>query len=140
MKRILALDVGDKRIGVAMSDTLGILASPLKIIERTTAESDITAIIELAIKNDAGLIIVGLPEMTGGGIGHQAAKVKAFFEALKKRTSVALEMRDESFTSLTAQNLLREASSKKKKGKIHDDAAAAAVLLQGYLDELKADK
>ena len=142
MKRILALDIGDRRIGVAMSDTLGILATPLTIIDRKKDEQDVASIIDLVKKHDAGRIVVGLPRSLSGGIGPQAEKVQSFIEKLKQQTDVPVDFRDERFTTVDAQRLMREAGSKKKKynsknkkEKTHDDAVAAAVLLQAYLDE-----
>jgi putative Holliday junction resolvase len=135
MKRILSLDIGDRRIGVAMCDTLGILATPLTIIDRKKDEIDVASIIDLVNKHDAGLILAGLPRSLSGAIGQQAEKVQSFIEKLKQQTNVPIELRDERFTTVDAQRLMREASTKKRKVKMHDDAAAAAVLLQGYLDE-----
>jgi putative Holliday junction resolvase len=135
MKRILALDIGDRRIGVAMSDTLGILATPLTILDRKNDEQDIVSIIDLLNKHDAGLILAGLPRSLNGGIGQQAEKVQSFVEKLKQQTNVPIDFRDERFTTVDAQRLMREAATKKRKIKTHDDAAAAAVLLQRYLDE-----
>ncbi|MDO8577585.1 MAG: Holliday junction resolvase RuvX [Dehalococcoidales bacterium] len=142
MKRILSLDIGDRRIGVAMSDTLGILATPLTILDRKKDELDVASIIDLVNKHDAGQILAGLPRSLSGGIGQQAEKVLEFVEKLKQQTNVPIELRDERFTTLDAQRLMREAGTKNKrsniknkKEKMHDDAAAAAVLLQGYLDE-----
>ncbi len=135
MKRVLALDIGDKRIGVAVSDTLGILATPLTILERQGEDKDVSSVIDLVKKLDAGQIVAGMPRSLNGRIGHQAQKVMAFVEILKRQTEVPVVLRDESFTSLTAQQLMREAGTKKRKEKTHDDAAAAAVLLQSYLEE-----
>lgn len=142
MKRVLSLDVGDKRIGIAMSDTLGILATPLTIVDRQNDEKDVSAIVELVKKHEVGQVLTGLPRSLSGGIGHQAEKVQSFIEQLKRQTDIPVVLRDESFTTLRAQQLMREAESKPKrlkrkykKEKIRDDAAAAAVLLQAYLDE-----
>jgi putative holliday junction resolvase len=147
MKRVLSLDIGDRRIGVAMSDTLGILATPLTIIDRKKGEQDVASIIDLVTKHDVGLILAGLPRSLSGSIGPQAEKVQVFIEKLKQETNVPIEFRDERFTTVEAQRLMREAGSKKnksnsknKKDKMHDDSAAAAVLLQGYLDEQEAQR
>ena len=145
MKRIISLDIGDRRIGVAMSDTLGILATPLTIFDRKNDEQDVSSITDLVIKHDAGLILAGLPRTLSGSIGSQAEKVQSFVEKLKQQAKVPIEFRDERFTTLDAQRLMREAGTKNQKSKIknkkqkkktHDDAAAAAVLLQGYLEEI----
>jgi len=140
MRRILSLDIGDRRIGVAMSDTLGILATPLTILDRKGDETAIASIIDLVNKHDAGQIIAGLPRSLSGGIGPQAEKVQSFVEKLKQQTDVPVDLRDERFTTVDAQRLMREAATKKKKGKMQDDAAAAAVLLQAYLDEKSLER
>ncbi|MFC1961758.1 Holliday junction resolvase RuvX [Chloroflexota bacterium] len=129
----MALDVGEKRIGVAVSDPLSILASPLTTLERVETEQDITAILNVARQNQVAQIIVGLPLSLNGSIGRQAEKVQAFAEELRARSEVPVVLRDERFTTVTAKRLLREAG---KKG-AGDDAAAAAIILQGYLEEAR---
>jgi putative Holliday junction resolvase len=133
--RILALDVGDRRIGVALSDPTGILASPHSIIERTTDEKAIEAILKVVAEKEAGRIIVGLPRSMNGTIGPQAEKVKAFTEQLCRRTSVPIEYRDERLTTVTAMRLKQEASTRRLDRKTRYDAMAAAIILQEYLDE-----
>ncbi len=130
--RSLALDVGDKRIGVALSDPLGILASPLTIIDRADDRTDIAAILEIIEKNQVELVIVGLPLSLDGTLGSQAEKVKNFTEKLRLSTSVPIEYRDERLSTVTARQLMRSA---KKDSKARDDAMAAMVILQSYLDE-----
>lgn len=132
MARTLGLDVGDKRIGVALSDPQGILASPLTIIDRHDEKADIEAISDIIRKNEVALVIVGLPRSMDGAIGKQAEKVTAFAEELRKRIGVPLEFRDERLSTVSAQRLMKEAG---KPGKARDDAIAAALILQGYLDE-----
>ncbi|MDO8577658.1 MAG: Holliday junction resolvase RuvX, partial [Dehalococcoidales bacterium] len=85
MKRILALDIGDRRIGVATSDTLGILATPLTILDRKNDEQVFASIIGLVQKHDAGRIVAGLPRSLSSGIGQQAEKVLEFVEKLKQQ-------------------------------------------------------
>ncbi len=130
--RKLALDVGDKRIGVALSDPLGILASPLTIIDRADDETDIAAITAIIKNNQVGSIIVGLPLAPDGGLGSQAEKVKNFTEELRRGVTVPIEYRDEHLSTVTARRLMRSA---KKDRKARDDAMAAMVILQNYLDE-----
>ena len=130
--RKLALDVGDKRIGVALSDPLGILASPLTIIDRADDVTDIAAITAIIEKNQVGSIIVGLPLAPDGGLGSQAEKVKNFTEELRRGVTVPIEYRDEHLSTVTARRLMRSA---KKDRKARDDAMAAMVILQNYLDE-----
>jgi putative Holliday junction resolvase len=133
--RSLGLDIGDKRIGVALSDPEGILASPLTVINRQDESRDIEAISDIISQQGVGRIIVGLPYSLDGSLGEQAEKVKAFTQRLASRIQVPLEYRDERLTTVMAGRLKRAAGGKKTKRKARDDAQAAAIILQGYLDE-----
>ena len=135
MARVLGLDVGDRRIGLALSDSGGILASPLTVIEHTTELQDIEAILMIAQERGAERIIVGLPRLMNGDIGPQAQKVQAFTEAMRAHAQIPIEYRDERLTTVTAQRLKQETGSKKKNRNIRYDAMAAAVILQDYLEE-----
>jgi putative Holliday junction resolvase len=135
--RSLGLDIGDKRIGVAVSDPEEILASPLATISRDSDDEAIDAILELISKHGAQKIVVGLPYALSGDIGIQANKVMSFVAKLSKRTKVDIETRDERLSTIAAQRLLAEASVRGKAAKSRRDAAAAAFILQGYLDSLK---
>lgn len=131
------MDIGDKRIGVALSDPKGIIATPHAIIERKDEAHDIAAILEIIEKNEVGKIIAGLPLAMDGGTGQQAAKVKSFVDVFARRTQVPIEFRDESLTTAEARRIMLTSRSKKKRQRSHDDDVAAAVLLQSYLDENK---
>ena len=133
--RSLGLDIGDKRIGVALSDPQGILASPLTIINRRNDRADIEAIIAIVSQNQVGQIIVGLPLSMDGRVGTQAEKVKIFTRELSNHIQVPVEFRDERLSTVSAKRLMRDV---KKKKKTRDDAVAAAVILQSYLDEVSA--
>jgi putative Holliday junction resolvase len=133
--RILGLDIGDKRIGVALSDPMGILASPLTIIERTSETEDVEKIVSLINQHQVKEIIIGLPLSLRGDVGEQAEKVHVFVDHLVRHTDVPVELRDERLSTVSANRLMREARTKKTKQKIFDDAFAAALILQGYLDE-----
>jgi putative holliday junction resolvase len=135
MGRVLGLDVGDRRIGLALSDSGGILASPLTIIEHTTELHDIEAILKISQERGAERIIVGLPRLMNGDIGPQAQKVQAFAEAIRAHAQIPIEYRDERLTTVTAQRLKQETGSRKKNRNIRYDAMAAAVILQDYLEE-----
>ena len=139
MTRSLGLDIGDKRVGVALSDPQGILASPLTIIHRQDEAADFEAVVNIISQHQVGRIIVGLPRSMDGTLGKQAEKVKAFVDRLISHIKVPLEFRDERLSTVSARRLMREAGAKKTRGKAYDDAAAAAVILQGYLDEKYAD-
>ncbi len=130
--RSLGLDIGDKRIGVALSDPLGILASPLTIINCRDGRADIEAIITIVSQNQVGQIIVGLPLSMDGSVGKQAEKVKAFTQELCNHTEVPVEFRDERLSTVEAIRLMQTVSKTKK---TRYDAVAAALILQGYLDE-----
>jgi putative Holliday junction resolvase len=132
--RSLGLDIGDKRIGVALSDPGGILASPLTVINRRDESRDIEAIIDIISQQRVGRVIVGLPHSLDGSLGEQAEKVKAFTQRLASLIQVPLEYRDERLTTVMAERLRRAAGDKKRR-KARDDAQAAALILQGYLDE-----
>lgn len=130
--RSLGLDIGDRWIGVAMSDPQGILASPFTIIGRTDDSSDISAIIAIIDQNQVGVVVVGLPLSMKGSIGSQAEKVQIFGQKLSKSTKVPIEYRDERFTTMDARRIIK---MNRKSPKTKDDAMAAALILQGYLDE-----
>lgn len=135
--RSLGLDIGDKRIGVAISDPEEILASPLATITRDDDDKAIDAILELVAEYGAQRIVVGLPYSLDGNIGRQASKVMAFVEKLSGCTEVNVETQDERLSSVAAKRLLVEAGTKKHKARLQLDAAAAAFILQGYLDSLR---
>ena len=130
--RSLGLDIGDKRIGVALSDPQGILASPLTIIDCSHDRADIEAIIAIVSQNQVGQIIVGLPLSMDGSIGKQAEKVKAFTRELCNHTEVPVEFRDERLSTVSAKRLMKTV---RKTRKTRHDAVAAALILQSYLDE-----
>lgn len=137
--RSLGLDIGDRRIGVALCDALGILASPLTIINREDETADIKAIIDIINRYEVKQVIVGLPRSMDGSLGMQAEKVKDFTQKLCGYIKVPLEFRDERLSTVSAKRLMREATTKKRK-KTRDDAIAAALILQGYLDETRQMK
>jgi putative Holliday junction resolvase len=133
--RILCLDVGDKRIGVALSDPLGILASPLTIIERRNHDADIAGITGLVTAYQAARVVVGLPLSLSGKISQQTGKVQVFAAELAAAMAVPLTFHNESLSTITAQELLKQRGRKHGHKIEHDDAAAACVILQSYLDE-----
>ena len=131
----MGLDIGDRRIGVAISDPGGILAAPSTIIDRRDETRDIAAIIEIVDSRGIEKIIAGLPLSMDGGIGQQATKIKTFVEVLASRTHVPVEFWDESLTTVEARSIMLTSRSKNNRRKSRDDDVAAAVLLQSYLDE-----
>ena len=123
---------------MAISDPMGILASPLAIIDRRDDAADIEAIIDVINRQQVEQIIVGLPRSMDGSIGRQAEKVQAFARELCDHTEVPVEFRDERLTTVSARRLMQAVNTRKTrktKKKVRDDAIAAAIILQGYLDE-----
>jgi len=135
LSRILALDVGDKRIGLAISDPMEIIASPLSIIQRITDEQALADILHVIKEKEVQKIIAGMPYAPDGGIGLQADKVQSFVNLLQAQTGVPVVLQSERFSTNTAMRLKKEAGGKKTDKKVRYDAMAAAVILQEYLDE-----
>jgi len=122
---------------VALSDPDGILASPLTIIERIDESRDIEAITDIVSRNHVKQIIIGLPRSMDGSLGRQAEKVAAFTQRLRGHTEVPVEFRDERLTTVSAKRLIQPLDTKKARKKGRYDAPAAALILQGYLDEIR---
>jgi putative Holliday junction resolvase len=133
----MGLDIGDKRIGVAISDSEQILASPYCAVEGDDDEKKIEKIFEIVGKFQIQKIIAGLPYSLNGSIGIQAEKVKTFVEKLSAQTQINVEFRDERLSTVAVNRMFSESGLKRSKRKEQRDAAAAAFILQGYLDSLK---
>lgn len=132
--RILALDVGDVRIGVAVSDPLRVIARGLESITRINAKEDVKAVNDLANQHEVIEIVVGLPKMMDGKIGIQAQKVLDFVELLKAEIEVPIALWDERLTTVSANRVLIEADMSRRKRKKVVDKVAAVLILQWYLD------
>jgi len=132
--RILAVDYGEKRIGLAVSDELGITASPLMTLTRRSDEEAIQQIAQLASKLKVKQIVVGLPRRTDAQEGEMERKVKAFAEKLKQAVSVPVALFDERFTTRIAEQVLLEADLSRRKRKQVRDRLAAVILLQSFLE------
>lgn len=130
--RILGLDIGERRIGVAVSDELGTIASPVGLIRR---ESDVARELkELIIRYDAVRLVAGLPIGLSGREGPQAALVREFTDALASEIDVPLDYWDERLSTTVAERSLIAGGTRRSKRKDKIDAVAAAVILQSYLD------
>lgn len=137
--RTMGLDVGDKTIGVAVSDEMGITSNPITIIQRTDSpKKDANEVIRLADEYGVGRIVVGLPLMLDGTVGIQAQKVEAFVEMLKRRTKIPIVLWDERLTTSEVERMLIEMDQSRAKRKKVIDKLAAAVILQSYLDRQSA--
>ena len=133
--RGLGLDIGDSKIGVALSDSMGILASPHTIIDRNDEARALAEIVDIVGQNQVEVIVAGLPRSMDGSIGKQVEKVTAFVDKLVQKTAVPVEFRDERLTTVSARRLMQDNRRKKSRKDTRDDAVAAALILQGYLEE-----
>ena len=135
--RLLALDIGDKRIGMAMSDPLGITAQGLPTLLRQGKKHDTKIILDIILKYGVKGIIYGLPKNMDGSLGSQAEKTETFIKYLKSRTNCPFMPWDERLTSLSAHTTLKESgmSRKKRSGKV--DMLSAILILQNYLDSIQ---
>jgi len=137
--RLMGLDVGDKRVGVALSDELGICAQPVAVIQRTDSiKKDIAQIRKIIEENDVSTIIIGMPLMLNGSVGVQAEKVEAFAEALRRRVKTPIIMWDERLTTNEVERILISDNQSRAKRKEVIDKMAAAVILGSYLDSQRS--
>lgn len=136
MKRKVALDIGDVRIGVAVSDMLGITANPRETYVRKgkTFEEDITYFVKYAKTEDADAFVIGLPLNMDGTEGPRVEVTKAFGDALKEASGLDIIYVDERLTTVSAENLLISADVRREKRKTVIDKVAATIILQSYLD------
>ena len=123
--KVLALDFGSARTGVAVSDETGTLARPIGVVERAATDAGLTRLAEIVAAEEAALVVVGLPLTLRGEHGAQARETEAFVEGLRARLEVPVETYDERFTTTLAQQTA---------GRAPEDAVAAAHLLQGWLE------
>lgn len=130
----MGLDVGDKRIGIALSDETALIASPRETLERRGNRKDIAHLLELARREDVSEIVAGMPLSLDGSQGPQVQKVERFIAALKAETDLPITMWDERLTTVGAERALLEGNVSRAKRKKTIDKVAAALILQGYLD------
>ena len=136
----MALDVGNKRIGVALSDELQILAQPLYTIHRKGIERDIEEIVKIINDNNVEEVIVGLPKNMDGTTGFQGEKTIKFAEVLRQSTDRPLIMWDERMTTISARRIMIENDVKKKLKKNLVDTIAAVVILETYLSRKNMER
>ncbi|WP_262122265.1 MULTISPECIES: Holliday junction resolvase RuvX [unclassified Anaerococcus] len=137
MTRIMGLDVGDKTIGVALSDPMFLIANPLETIKRKKASLDIQRLVEIINENDVETIVVGLPKNMNNSIGPQSMKVMSFVDLLKKQTDKEIIYQDERMTTLQSERVLIDMDVRRENRKEHIDKIAASFILQTYLDRRK---
>ncbi len=137
MTRVLALDLGERRIGVAVGDPTGTVARPVTTIVRASRQDDFEAIARLVDEYEVERVVVGLPLSLDGTEGPQARQTRRYAERLAQALSVPIEFWDERYSSVRAKEILkRKGRGRKKRQRARGDvdATAAAVFLQSYLD------
>jgi putative Holliday junction resolvase len=134
MGRMLALDIGDRRIGVAVSEETGTLARPLVTITRASKREDFERIARLAAEYKVERVVAGYPRSLSGEAGPQAQRVRRYVEALAVTLPVPVELWDERYTTVEATERLTDARRRRPRERGQLDAVAAAIILQDYLD------
>jgi len=134
MKKIMGLDYGDRRIGVAISDVFGWTAQGVEVIERRRDEGELDRIAALVKDNEVGEIVVGLPKNMNGTIGPRGEICMEFASTLRESLSLPVHLWDERLSTVSAERALLEADVSRKKRKQVVDKMAASLILQNYLD------
>jgi putative Holliday junction resolvase len=132
--RVLAVDHGEKRIGLALSDPMATIASPLKVIEHVSRLMDTAQVANLANENDVGLIVIGQSFDEDGKPNLAGRRAAKFAEALQEQTQIPIVLWDESFSTQDARVARIELGVSRKKRGGHQDALAAVMILQSYLE------
>ncbi len=132
--RFLGLDVGEKTIGMALSDELGLTAQPYQTLKRKGEAQDLRAIGAILEERGVATVVVGLPKNMDGSIGRQARRVAAFAEKIEAAFDVPVVFWDERLSTAAVERVLIQADVSRAKRKTHVDKLAASVILQGYLD------
>lgn len=132
--RLLGLDVGEKRIGIAISDELGITAQARCVHTRTNLAADLESIGKMAEREQVKGFVIGLPRRTNGEEGPEAARVREFAAALQQVVGLPVFFTDERFSTVMAESAMLAADVRRKHRRQKIDQVAAAIILQGYLD------
>lgn len=139
--RIMCLDVGLARIGVAQSDPMGIIASPLEVYKRTNSiNNDAKHIAELVKEWEVGLLVIGLPLKLDGSEGESAKMAQEFAEKIRKFSDVEMVFQDERLSTVSAERILIEGNVRREKRKGVVDKIAATIILQNYLERMAYKK
>ncbi len=136
MGRVMALDIGDKRIGIALSDPMKIIASPFDTLKRVEIKGDINKIVKMIEENDVETVVCGLPKKLDNTDSLQTVKAREFADALREKTAAKVVMTDERLTTVSAERVLLEADVSRGKRREVIDKLAAAVILQSYLESV----
>ncbi|MHB9033514.1 MAG: Holliday junction resolvase RuvX [Anaerolineae bacterium] len=136
MSRILALDIGDERIGLALSDETNKLARPLEVVLRSPGNASFTHILKVIEQNDVQYILVGWPLLQDGSEGKQTRSVEAYLRGLARYTSLPVTRWDERMSTVEANDIMHGNVHSRRAQKLRRDAVAAAVILQQFLNQL----
>jgi putative Holliday junction resolvase len=134
--KILGLDIGDKRIGIAISDELGYTAQGMRVLNRSDSEDDLKVLKELVAAAQVSEVVVGLPKNMDGSLGEAAQKILSFVKKMEESISIPIILWDERWTTAEATRLLIDADLSRAKRRKVVDKVAAVLILQGYLDSL----
>jgi len=141
--RVLGLDVGERRVGVAVSDPMGCVARPVQTLVRGSREEDFAALAAIVAQHSVELVVVGRPLREDGTEGPQARRIARYARAMAACLPVRVVSWDERFTTVEAEEILREGRTRKERQRARAtgrvDAVAAAVILQSYLDSLRCE-
>ena len=134
MARTAGLDVGERTIGIAVSDLLGITAQGLDTVRRSDLETDLEQVVNIVKDYEVNLVVIGLPKNMNNTLGPSADRAREFGEELSKRVDVKIKYWDERLTTVSAQRTLLEGDVSRKKRKQVVDKIAAVMILQNYMD------
>jgi putative holliday junction resolvase len=137
---ILALDIGDKRIGIAVSDATEKMSFPVRVLHRTNIENDCREILKVAAEYNVRLIVAGLPRSLDGTIKKQAEKVQGFVDVLKTRTDIPIDYWNEWMSTKEAEGVLISSNVRREDRKKVIDKLAATLILDGYLRRMEQSK
>lgn len=137
MKKYIAFDIGDKRIGVAVSDPFGNMALPVETYRRKNFETDLAALAKMAEERAADVIVCGLPTNVDGTPSEQTEKTLSFIAELKKKTSIAIDVQDERYSTKEAHRVLIQQDMRREKRKNFVDSVAASFILDDYMRKKK---
>ncbi len=135
--KVMALDYGEVRIGVAMTDLMQLIASPFETYVRKSLDQDLDHICALIKNNSVKTVVVGLPLNMDGTEGERAQRTREFVDVLKTKTTAEFVFQDERLSSVSAEELLLEGGMKRKDRKQNIDKVAAAIILESYLNSKK---
>jgi RNAse H domain protein, YqgF family len=137
MKRIVGFDIGQKRIGIALSDLLGLTAQGVKTYHRKNLEADYQYLVQFIKENDVGSMVVGLPKNMNNSLGFKAEEIQNFIAGLTQRVDIPVFWVDERLTTVSAERMLVDADISRKKRKNVVDKIAAVLILQLHLDKTR---